>query len=164
MWGSEKHTLLRFARRDWKAMIGELARRGAGWSEAGAFLLADRDGEQPRVTRIVYFDDLDPNCLQGTICFNGLHYSALWDICDAENRVVVGDVHSHPGPGVRQSTTDRGSPMVALAGHISVIVPDLAAHPVNPREAGIHIYRGAEGWSSWTGADVARRLKVRRFR
>jgi proteasome lid subunit RPN8/RPN11 len=77
---------------------------------------------------------------------------------------VIGDVHTHPGSGVTQSATDRGSPMVALTGHISVIIPDLAGHSVTPGEAGIHTYLGEDGWSSWTGADAARRLKVRRFR
>src|SRR4051812_23215689 len=104
MWASDAElVLLRFGRRRWHAMIAELARRGAGTSEAGAFLLAERDGDRRTVTRAVYLDDLDPNCLQGVIRFNGLAYSPLWDICEAEGRVVVGDIHSHPYAGVRQS-------------------------------------------------------------
>jgi hypothetical protein len=144
-------------------MITELGRRGGGSSEAGAFLLANRDGDHTRITRIVYLDDLDPNSLQGGICFNGLAYSPLWEICNQEGKIVVGDIHTHGGTWVGQSHTDKENPMVALAGHLAVIAPDLALRPVKPREVGIHEYRGDDGWFSWTGAEAARRLRVSRL-
>src|SRR4051812_19069678 len=123
--------LLRIRRPDWDAMIAELARRGEGRRESGAFLLGDRNGEPRTITRVVYLDDLDPNCLTGAIEFDGLAYSKLWDICDAEGRRVVGDVHTHPGPSVRQSGTDATNPMIAQAGHVAVIVPHFAQRPVD---------------------------------
>ena len=52
-------------------MIAELGRRGNGRRESGAFLLCDRAGDQRTVTRVVYLDDLDPDCLTGGIEFNG---------------------------------------------------------------------------------------------
>jgi proteasome lid subunit RPN8/RPN11 len=165
MWASDaQDMLLGFGRRQWRAMIAELARRGAGTSEAGAFLLAERDGDRRRVTRIVYLDDLDPNCLQGAIRFDGLAYSTLWDICEAEGRVVVGDVHSHPHAGVRQSPEDQESPMVARDGHVAIIVPHLAMRLVKPAQAGVHLYAGDDGWISWYGRDAARRLRLRWWR
>jgi hypothetical protein len=82
----------------WEAMIAELARRGAARRESGAFLLCDRTGEPRTVTRVVYLDDLDPNCLTGAIELDGLAYSKLWDICDAEGRRVIGDVHTIRAP------------------------------------------------------------------
>jgi hypothetical protein len=165
MWGSShREVLLRFRRRQWTQLIEELGRRGAGHSEAGAFLLADRDRPEHLVTRVVYLNDLDPDCLQGSIRFNGLAYSALWDICESERRVVVGDIHTHPGAGVRQSSTDSENPMVSRKGHVAIIVPHLATRPVKPAEAGVHQYRGTDGWITWTAADAARRLQVRRWR
>jgi proteasome lid subunit RPN8/RPN11 len=131
--------------------------------EAGAFLLADQGGDRRWVTRVVYLDDVDPACLQGAIHVDGRAYSKLWDICDAKGLVVIGDVHTHPGPEVHQSCTDAENPMVAQEGHVALIVPDLATRPVHPHEVGIHRYNGISGWSTWTGKPAARRLFVRRF-
>lgn len=160
----DEDVLLCVGRRQWRDLVAELGCRGGGKSEAGAFLLAERDGDERAVTRIVYFDDLDPDCLQGAIHFNGLAYSPLSDICDAERRVVVADVHSHPYASVRQSSYDEESPMIAREGHVALIVPRLAVEPVKPVEVGVHRYGGAAGWRSWTGPEAARRLKLRWLR
>jgi len=163
IWGFRgRYALLRMRRRDWESMITELGRRGRGTRESGAFLLADRAGDRRTVTRVVYLDDLDPDCLTGGIEFDGLAYSKLWDICDAEQRVVVGDAHTHPGSSVRQSCTDAQNPMVARQGHVALIIPDFAARPVHPPEVGVHRYNGS-AWQTWTGNDAARRLFIRRL-
>jgi proteasome lid subunit RPN8/RPN11 len=154
--------LLRIRRADWNAMISQLGRRGEGWRESGAFLLCDRAGEPRTVTRVVYLDDLDPNCLTGAIEFDGLAYSKLWDICSAEGRRVIGDIHTHPGRTVRQSSIDADNPMIAQAGHVALIVPDLAQRAVDPRDVGVHRYDGS-GWQTSTGKAAARCLLIRRF-
>jgi len=146
---------------NWESMITELGRRGHGTRESGAFLLADRSGDRRTVTRVVYLDDLDPTCLTGGIEFDGLAYSKLWDICDAEQRVVTADVHTHPGPGIHQSSIDAENPMVAQKGHVALIIPDFAMRAVHPGEVGVHRYDG-RGWQPWTGKDAARRLFIRR--
>lgn len=157
-----RRALLRMRAREWEAMIAELGRRGRGDRESGAFLLADRDGHPRTVTRVVYLDDLDPNCLTGGIEFDGLAYSKLWDLCDAEQRRVVGDVHTHPGRGVRQSHIDAANPMIARRGHVAVIVPNYAATSVRADEVGLHRYDG-DGWQSWFDRDAAQRLFIRRW-
>lgn len=163
IWGFRgRRALVRMRRRDWEPLITELGRRGRGSRESGAFLLADRSGDRRTVTRVVYLDDLDPACLTGGIEFDGLAYSKLWDICDAEQRVVIGDVHTHPGRDVRQSGIDAQNPMVAQKGHLALIIPDFATRGVQPREAGVHRYDG-RGWQTWTGKDAARRLFIRRL-
>lgn len=143
-------------------MIAELGDRGRGTREAGAFLLANGDGEPRTVTRVVYLDDLDPRCLTGGIEFDGLAYSKLWDLCEREKRHVVGDVHTHPGRVVRQSRTDAANPMIARRGHVAVIVPDFATERVHAQSVGVHRYDGA-GWESWFGQDAAKRLSIRRW-
>jgi proteasome lid subunit RPN8/RPN11 len=143
-------------------MIIELGRRGRGSRESGAFLLADRSGDRRTVTRIVYLDDLDPTCLTGSIEFDGRAYSKLWDICDAEQRAVIGDAHTHPGRGVHQSGIDAQNPMVAQKGHVALIIPDFAIRAVQAHEVGVHRYDG-RGWQTWTGRDAARRLFIRRL-
>ncbi len=163
IWGFRgRHALLRIRQSDWDALVAELGHRGRGSRESGAFLLADRAGDMRTVTRVVYLDDLDPNCLTGGIHFDGLAYSKLWDICDAEKKVVNGDVHTHPGRSVHQSGIDSGNPMVAVDGHVALIVPDFATHPIGAGEVGVHRYDG-HSWQTWTGHDAARRLFIRRF-
>jgi proteasome lid subunit RPN8/RPN11 len=163
IWGFRgRRALLRIRRGDWEPMIIELGRRGRGSRESGAFLLADRSGDWRTVTRVVYLDDLDPTCLTGGIEFDGRAYSKLWDICDAEQRVVIGDVHTHPGWGVHQSGIDAQNPMVAQKGHVALIIPDFAMRAVQPHEVGVHRYDG-RGWQTWTGQDATRRLFIRRF-
>jgi proteasome lid subunit RPN8/RPN11 len=164
IWGLRgRRALLRMPVIDWRVLVHELAVRGRGEREAGAFLLADQGGDRRRVVRVVYLDDLDPDCLQGDIHIDGRAYSRLWDICEAEQRTVVGDVHTHPGEFIRQSSIDAENPMVARAGHVAVIVPHLATRPVEPRDVGVHRYDGASGWTTWTGRAAAQRLFVRRF-
>ncbi len=157
-----RRALLRMRRADWEAMITGLGRRGRGSRESGAFLLADRSGDRRTVNRVVYLDDLDPDCLTGGIEFDGLAYSKLWDICDAEHRIVTGDVHTHPGPGVHQSTIDAENPMLAQGGHVALIIPDFAMRAIQPQEVGVHRYNGRD-WHTWTGTDARQRLLVRRW-
>jgi proteasome lid subunit RPN8/RPN11 len=159
---SGRRALLRIRRARWQALVAELGRRGGGRRESGAFLLADRDGEQRTITRIVFFDDIDPSCLTGGINLNGLAYSRLWDICSAERRRVIADVHTHPTDRVTQSSIDAANPMIAQPGHVALIIPRFATHPVRAHHVGVHRYEGA-GWHSWTGAEAARRLFIRRW-
>jgi proteasome lid subunit RPN8/RPN11 len=142
-------------------MCRELGLRGAG-VESGAFLLGDRTGDGRTVTQVIYLDDLDPTCLTGAISMNGLAYSALWDICDTNYRRVIGDVHTHPGRFVRQSSIDQANPMVAKPGHVAIILPDFARYPVSAKEVGLHRYTG-DGWDSWTGTAARHRLHIGRF-
>ena len=141
--------LLRFLGHDWKQLVDELGQRGEGKRESGAFLLAAPGSDVPFIERCVYFDDIDPNALRGRIAIDGRAFSALWDICDHSGLVVVGDVHTHPGPSVRQSRIDAGNPMVARVGHVAFIFPHLARRPLRPDEVGVHLYRGDAGWRSW---------------
>ena len=164
IWASKRRrrSLLKLKHREWRDLIQELGRRGAGTHEAGAFLLTPSAGTR-RVRHIEYFDDLDPDCLRGHIHFDGRAFSRLWDVCERKGLKVAADVHTHPGASVQQSSIDRANPMVASAGHVALIVPHLATRPVRPKEVGFHEYRGDGGWRSWYGRDAAARLSVRRW-
>lgn len=162
-WGFRgRRSLLRLRRADWDGLVAEVAARGHGRIESGAFLLARQSGDQRLVSRIAYYDDLDPNCLQGGIHFDGRAYGKLWALCRAECLTVIGDVHTHPGSWVTQSDTDSGSPMVAQKGHVALIVPRFAQGRVDPGAVGVHLYDG-RGWTTWTGQDAQARLFVRRL-
>jgi hypothetical protein len=151
---------LRFRHSLWSEIFAELRDRGAGRRESGAFLLTPRESDGRTVTGVVYYDDLDPDCLTGGISFRGNAYGRLWSICDARNLRVAGDAHTHPGRGVSQSSVDQQNPMVARAGHIALIVPSFANGRIRPADLGVHEYRGSEGWRSAYGDTAARLVYV----
>lgn len=154
---------LRFAPAVWRNLIAELARRGRGEVEAGAFLLTPRDGDGRTITRVLYFDDLDPDALVGHIHLHGSAYPKLSDICERERLRVVADIHTHPSRFVGQSGIDKDNPMVSRSGHLAVIVPHLALREPRPRELGVHEYRGHDGWSENLGRAAERLVYVGRW-
>src|SRR5713226_6078851 len=161
IWASRRDkALLRFTRRTWSQLMLELRRRGQGHKESGAFLLGRPLDPHRRVRKSVYLDDLDPECLQGGIKFNGLAYSALWNVCEKCGLTVVGDIHTHPGAFVMQSAIDADNPMIAQRGHVALIVPHLATRTVRALDVGVHLYDGSDGWTSWIGNEAADRISI----
>lgn len=144
----------------WHAAIVELRRRGSGQRESGAFLLGERAPrggiDRRRVREFVYYDDLDPHCLdKGIVVFDGAGFSPLWKLCRQKGLEVVADVHTHPA-GARQSDADRRHPMIATPGHFALIVPDFAARVPTSSDLGLYEYRGAHQWHDHSGAAAAR--------
>jgi proteasome lid subunit RPN8/RPN11 len=135
----------------WDTGIAELRRRTEGWHESGAFLLGKEEANGRRVSRFVYYDDLDPRCLEtGIVVFDGSGYGPLWDLCRETGMTVVADVHVHPA-GAGQSDLDRQNPMIANRGHIALIVPEFAAKAFRARELGIYKYIGSYKWQYFPG-------------
>lgn len=139
------------SRRLWHALLRELARRGDGHHESGAFLLGERREDRQRIIRFVPYDDLDPRCLDsGVVVFDGAGYGPLWELCRSTGLEVVADIHTHPGDPW-QSGSDRVHPMVALPGHLALIVPNLARRIVPPAQLGIYEYEGGHRWQNRSG-------------
>jgi hypothetical protein len=153
--------LLTITREAWHELLGELEARGNGRRESGAFLLAAASPRNTLVSDIVYFDDLDPDCLVGAIHIRQRAFGKLWEICAERKLRVIGDIHTHPGSGIGQSLVDRDHPMIATRGHVGVIAPNFAQGVITPNDVGVHLYLGSEGWQSYFGADAEQRLRVR---
>jgi hypothetical protein len=150
-------------RAQWSELISELGRRAGGVRESGAFLLADAGGGRPVVRRLEYFDDLDPTSLNGGVSLNSAAFGKLWRLCTSERLRVIADAHTHPGDFVQQSCMDRANPLVAMGGHVAIVVPHLAAQPVEPRECGVHVYLGSHRWEASFGRSASRLLYVGRW-
>ena len=147
----------------WRAGLAELARRGRGVHESGAFLLGRLRGERRLIEQFVYYDALEPHCLEtGIVVFDGAGFGPLWALCRETGLRVVADVHTH-GCGARQSRLDRENPMVALAGHVALIVPDFARRVGGPAELGIYQYEGEHRWHDHSGLRAARFFYVGRW-
>ena len=131
--------------RVWRAGVAELRRRAGGRRESGAFLLGCMSNER-RIEEFVYYDDIDPNALNtGTVRIDGRRLGDLWAHCRKTGRVVVADVHVHPG-GFGQSPSDRANPIMAEVGHIAIILPHFAARKTGPRGIGVYEYLGSRQW------------------
>lgn len=138
----------------WRQGVDELRRRTEGFHESGAFLLGVREGELRRILRFVYYDDLDPYCLEtGIVIFDGAGYGPLWEMCRRDELSVIADIHVHP-TRARQSPSDRTNPMIARRGHIALIAPDFATGKCLPAELGIYEYEGDYCWSFRTGIEA----------
>jgi len=132
----------------WRAGLAELRQRSAGYRESGAFLLGKAIGSRRQVLQFVYYDEIEPHCLdQGYVIFDGTGYGALWSLCHKTGLQVVADIHTHPRAAY-QSSSDRDHPMIATRGHIAVIVPDFASPPVRPVNLGIYVYEGEHRWQA----------------
>lgn len=140
----------------WRGLLEELHRRGENRRESGAFLLGRCDGPRRRIEHIIYYDDLDPCCLDsGIVVFDGAKFGQLFEIARGLGLKVVADVHTHGGHPW-QSEADRTHPAIKQAGHIALIVPLFACHVVSARELGVYEYEGDYQWCDRSGAAADR--------
>ena len=157
MKASKQSAVLRIRRRAWRNLLSELAARGRGTRESGAFLLGHRRGRRSRVSCVVYFDDLEPGSLNGAVHLTHAAYPGLWELCRELKLEVLGDVHTHPGSIVTQSHVDQDNPLIAQVGHVALIVPYYAQGTIATTDVGVYEYQGDNGWATRPGALVHRR-------
>jgi hypothetical protein len=56
----------------------------------------------------------------------------------------------------RQSDADRRHPMIAVAGHIALIVPNFANRAVTAIDLGIYEYKGSHLWKDYSGSTASK--------
>ena len=141
----------------WHRGIAEVARRGEGRHESGAFLLGQRNGLRGRVVQFAYYDDFDPSCLDsGIVVFDGTGFGPLWELCRKAGLSVLADLHTHAGYGpARQSSLDRDNPMIARPGHVALIVPKFAVD-FRLQDMGVYEYLGSHQWLDHSGDRAGR--------
>lgn len=146
----------------WMRLVGELRRRGRGRRESGAFLVGRQGDCHRRVVRFVCYDDLDRAALEhGIVTLHAAGMSALWDLCRRESLTVLADVHTHPDSDTRQSHTDRQYPMVPVAGHLAMIVPNFGRISCwSLGGVGVHVFEGAGRWTSYRSRSADSPVKL----
>ena len=132
-------------RSSWDHMTTELQVRTQGRRESGAFLLAHTSNPR-RIVDVAYYDDLDPASLNGEVHFHGDGFISLWELCAKRGLTVIGDIHTHPGSNVQQSSIDQANPMIDRKGHIALILPNCAAGAPKIKAAGIYKHLGKCHW------------------
>jgi proteasome lid subunit RPN8/RPN11 len=144
----------------WRTLLTELHRRTEDFHESGAFLLGKTENSGRTVERVVYYDDLDPYAYKtGVVIMHAASFGPLWQMCQASGLSVVADIHVHP-EGAWQSRADQNNPMIAIAGHLALIVPDFARPPVLPESLGFYEYLGSHRWRNWSGKDINNYLHI----
>jgi proteasome lid subunit RPN8/RPN11 len=141
---------LSISRSLWDNLLSELRRRGNGERESGGFMLAKIGSRE--VTSFICYDDLDEAALAtGIITFHASGFVKLWNYCQEHRLFVVADVHTHPSDWTGQSASDRTHPMVAMPGHVALILPDYAAsNPLPLNGASVYEYKGSHKWKTHT--------------
>lgn len=151
---------LEIAAAHWSELMTDLRRRGGGRRESGAFLLGTMNGNVRRVEAWAPYDDLDPNALTaGYVCLDTSAFTRLWATCGQAGKVIVADVHTHPG-GPHQSLSDRANPMISQVGHLALIVPKYARGRVTPRDISVNVYLGGKQWASFFKREAHARVTL----
>jgi hypothetical protein len=71
------------------------------------------------------------------------------------------DVHTHPGNDVRQSPIDVRHPMMPVAGHTAMIVPNYAqTRWWSLKAVGVYEYLNGFNWRTHHAAAADRRVKL----
>ncbi|OOW83423.1 hypothetical protein Xvtw_16525 [Xanthomonas campestris pv. vitiswoodrowii] len=152
--------LLEFRQRLWEELLAHLRRQGGGVRESGAFLLGHKSEAMRTVTAFLPYEQLQVDALQGDyVSLNAASFAKLWELCGKKGLSVVADVHTHRF-GAGQSRSDRENPMIALRGHVALIVPNFAQGDRGFQDVGIYIYQGGHRWLSLAGSDVAQRIRL----
>lgn len=144
----------------WTSLISHLREQGGGVRESGAFLLGHKTDASRIVLRFLPYEQLQADALHDDyVSLTAASFARLWDVCRSERMTVVADVHTHRlGPG--QSISDRANPMVALKGHIALIVPRFARGRVRPRDIALYVYEGSHSWTAYLGSEVSNLLRI----
>ena len=144
----------------WRKLFRELHHRTGERHESGAFLLGHLTKRGRQVEEVVYYDDLDPHAYRtGVVVMHAASFGMLWDRCKSSGLSVVADIHVHPRAAF-QSRADRKNPMIAVTGHLALIVPNFARPPVALKSLGFFEYRGSHRWRSLGGPQIRRFLRI----
>ncbi|MBS0437100.1 MAG: hypothetical protein JSR75_19815 [Proteobacteria bacterium] len=133
----------------------------AGWQESGAFLLGSIDDDGGRhMASFVPYDQLDVAALhEQSVRVRTAAFSRLYDICAERGQRVVADVHAHPR-SAWPSGIDKANPMLAVAGHLALIVPNYASLPVRLEQMTVNVYLGPGQWLTASGREVNKHLEI----
>lgn len=154
--------LLEISTQLWNGLIEHLRAQGAGIRESGAFLLGRATETGKTVTAFLPYEELQADALQEDyVTLSAASFSRLWTVCREHNLTVIADVHTHRF-GPQQSRSDKTNPMVALAGHVALIVPHFAQGSSQLEDLGVHVYRGSHQWTSKFGPSIRQLINLTR--
>ena len=154
--------LLEISDKLWIGLLAHLRTQGCGCRESGAFLLGHITLPGRTVTGFLPYEELQADALHDDyVSLSAAGFSKLWSVCNEHNLSVVADVHTHR-LGPQQSHSDRTNPMVAIPGHVALIVPHFAQGKIQLEDIGLHVYQGRHQWLSTFDLDASMLIKLTR--
>ncbi len=131
----------------WRHIVGEIERRGAHLTEAGAFLVGHERNGRRVIEDAIYYDQLDPKAYSSGACIlHGDSFGKLWAMCAERSRACWLMCIRTPASAFRAMKTGP-TRWWARAGHLAFILPDFGRWPVNRHRFGIYEYRGDHEWN-----------------
>lgn len=141
-------------------LMADLAGAGQGRRESGAFLFGHL---KPRRRVVAYrmYCEIAPEsaCRAAYVTLTGSEMARAWDYARNTRLEVVADVHTHP-EGPAQSPSDRANPIVAVPGHVALIVPWFALQRPQPVDLGVHVFLGGSRWQSYFDSEAGRAVHL----
>lgn len=130
------------------ALVADLAAAGQGRRESGAFLFGHLEPRR-RVVEYRMYCEIAPESArrESYVTLTGAELARAWDHARSTRLHVIADVHTHP-EGPAQSRSDRAHPIVAVPGHVALIVPWFALKRPQPVDLGVHVFLGGGRWES----------------
>jgi len=128
-----------------------LRMRGKGKVETAAVWGGKRNETEEVVEAVYFLDDY-----HGGVRFARYHkvsteaLEQLFNKLHRERRVIVGDIHTHPGPWVGLSDLDMENPIEFRRGLCAVVLPRFGLPEPSLDFAGVHLYEGDGEWRSLT--------------
>lgn len=154
--------LLEISTELWTGLITHLRIQGRGTRESGAFLLGEITASDRKVKGFLPYEDLQYDALkEDYVTLSAESFSKLWSVCREHGLKVVADVHTHRF-GPQQSRSDKTNPMVAISGHVALIVPRFAQGTILLEDIGIHVYQGSHRWTSNFGPAAKQLISLTR--
>jgi len=145
----------------WADLVAHLRQQSGGVRESGGFVLGRKTNSARVATVFLPYEQLEADALHDDfVSLSAASFAMLWSICRTNNLSVVADIHTHRF-SAGQSLSDRTNPMVALPGHIALILPNFGRDESHLSGARLYVYRGEHRWQSLSGSDVDSRLRLR---
>ena len=140
-----------------------LRKRGRGAVESAAVWGGKRDHLSETVEKVYFLDDFS-----GGVQFAEYHrvsieaLERLFAQLRGEKRVIVGDIHTHPGDWVGLSEIDQANPIEFRKGLCAIVLPHFGLPTPSLSAVGVHIYQGEGRWETLSGELKASAVRILR--
>lgn len=135
----------------WRETWLGLRMRGKGKVETAAIWGGKRNQTAETVEAVYFLDDYDGGDRRAR--YHQVSTEALEQLfkqLHQDRRVIVGDIHTHPGRWVGLSDLDKENPIEFRRGLYALVLPLFALPAPSLASAGIHVYEGEGAWRSLT--------------
>lgn len=141
----------------WLRTWGGLRTRGAGIKESAAVWAGSRQNDLERVDGVYFLDDYAGG--EQHRAYHRVPVEALarfFADLRRDRRVILADLHTHPGSWVGLSPLDKENPIEFRKGLPAIVLPCFAQGKPSFGNCGVHLYEGEGRWRRLAQCDKNR--------